>query len=795
MSIHGKMGSFLNAENLVVALNEEDLDLPEDKKQEGVQRYRFAPNAIVAVYNATKRKLGYFQAISVNKHAGGVWRWTFESTLGGGRIHLSYYQISVLEQQGRIRPLENGQERREAKKPDDLLAVEPKNYDAAMRRHDYCLALVKAEDGGRVKLTGSVIKKVAIEVATERGDKKVPCRNILDIWLARYKRQPWNRLLALVTGTSKGNTSARFDYHLEALISECIKEVWQDPGGKGTHVIDHLRDALDEDENKVLKKSLTKDGRLQLPHRDTLARRFYQINRYVRDVWRFGEEVAARNHGLYTGQPLPDHALGVVEVDYTVGDITVYHDDLPILFGRPYVIFLRERKTGSIIGFGVHFENPSYNTFLATLRQAIYPKDMSEYPGLKWMQYGQMICLVVDNAKFFVGDDMRHACKTLGIDLLENRPGEPNGKGSVEQMFSQANQQVFHRLPGTTLSNTEKRKQFPESKGLGKPVIFLSTLIQYITLWIAEYHDTPRKGIGKNPSVKKSPNQAWIECAPDIQPRLPIDPHLFVSLAGDTDELTIQKDGITWDHIKYCSADLLVLHTHPKNNRRKAGKESTRYRVKRDPSDLGRIWVVDPYRNASIEVPAVGTWKKYADGLPLHQHDLIVKFHNTTSKKAIEEAEDLLSAKRSLNRKLRERQAEQRLGKQAQATIMGFHSQMTRKLNKAQIVSIPESAEVSGELFDLDNPQKVGRSGAKSPRDPKAYQGTPERHVTADPEFGVAESDPQATAVAERTAEAASTPKKPKSGPRHNKPSVSTSDDELFNDPDALAAMLKDMGF
>lgn len=795
MSIHGKMGSFLNAENLMAALNEEDLDLPEDKKQEGVQRYRFAPNSLVAIYNETKRSLGYFQAISVNKYSGEVYKWTFESTLGGGRIHLSYYQISVLEQQGRIRLLENGKERREAKKPADLLAVEPKDYDDAMRRQEYCLALIKAEDGGRVKLTGKVITRVALEVATARKDEKVPCRNSLDMWLKRYKRQPWNRLLALVAGKSRGYTAARFDYHLEALIFECIKETWQDQGGKGTHVLDRLRDALDEDENKALKKSLTKNGRLELPHRDTLARRYYQINAYVRDVWRYDEETAAKNHGLYTGQPLPDHCLGIVEVDYTVADISVYHDDLPVLFGRPHVIFLKEKKTGSIIGFGIHFENPSYNTFLATLRQAIYPKDMSEYPGLKWIQYGQMICIVVDNAKFFVGEDMRHACKTLGINLLENRPGEPHGKGSVESMLRQLNEQVFHRLPGTTLGSIAKRQKFPESKGLGKPVIFLSALIQYVTLWIAEYHDTPRKGIGKNPSIKKSPNQAWLECAPDIQPRLPVDPHLFVSLAGDTDELTIQKDGITWDHIKYCSADLLVLHTHPQNNRRKPGKESTRYRVKRDPSDLGRIHVVDPYRNVSIEVPATGTWKKYADGLPLHQHDLIVKFHNATSKKAIEEAEDLLSSKRSLTRKFREQQAEQKLGKQAQATIMSFHSQMTRKLNKSQIVSIPESAEVSGELFDLDNPQKVRRSGAKSPRDPKAYQGNPERHVTGDPDFGVVESDPQAAAVAERTAEAANKPKKPKSGPKPNKPDVTTSGEDIFKDADLLATMLKELGY
>ena len=394
MSIHGKMGSFLNAANLMVALNEEDLDLPVDppmKEQVGIQRYRFAPNTIVAFYNKAKTKLGYFQAISHDKHGGKGWKWTFQSTLGGGRIFVSHWQISVLEQQGRIRPLEDGKERTEAKRPADIISVSPEKEKEALRKRDYCLALIKAEDGGNVRLTRKVVDRVALEVSIRLGEQKPPCYGSLTLWLKRYKSQPWNRLLALVTNTSKGNRSIRpVTYHLEALIADCVKETWEDPDGKGTHVLARLEAVLLEPENASVLKAITqKDGTVQLPDSRTLERRFYAINLYIRDLWRFDEETAARNHAFYTGRALPDHALGIVEVDYTVGDISVYDDNLPILFGRPHVILFRDKKTGSILGFGVHFENPSYHTFLATLRQAIYPKDMSEYPGLRWVQYGQ----------------------------------------------------------------------------------------------------------------------------------------------------------------------------------------------------------------------------------------------------------------------------------------------------------------------------------------------------------------------------------------------------------------------
>ncbi|SEH24080.1 Mu transposase C-terminal domain-containing protein [Rhizobium sp. NFR12] len=796
MSIHGKMGSFLNAENLMYALDEADLELPveptrKERSPVPVQRFLFVANQIVALYNNSKGKMGYFQAISLDKH-GGTEKWTFQSTLGGGRVYLSHWQIAVMEGQRRIRPLENGKEKSEARRPEDILSVDDVEEAEARKKRDYCLALIEATDGGKVPLVASLKRKVAAEVAQKVGDKKVPCNTTLDGWLKKYKKQPWNRLLALVNGTSRGNTAPRFHHLMEALIADMVKETWQDTNGKGTDVLQRLEDALAQDENAAV-LDLIEKGVTRVPSSRTLERRFYGVDLYVRDCWRYDEETAARNNGFFTGRSLPDHALGVVEVDYTSADISVYDDYLPILFGRPHVIFLKDKKTGSVIGFGIHFENESYQTFLATLRQAMYPKDMSEYPGITWHQYGPMLVLVVDNAKFFVGDDMRHACVTLGIDLLENRPGEPYGKGGVEQMFHQLNQKVFHRLPGTTMSNVEKLKKFPDSKGLGKPVILLSALIQFVTLFIAEYHDTPRLGIGNNPRVKKTPNQAWLECMPDLRPRLPIDPHLFVSLAGNTDELTIQSDGITWDHIKYCSADLLALHAHPRNKRRKRGFTSTRYKVTRDPSDLGRIWVRDPYRKISIEVPAVGTWAKYADGLTLFQHQAIVKYYNTTSKRPVKSADDLRNAKRGLTRKLRELEEDRGRGKTATANILAFHGQMTKKLRKSQIVAIPDSEAVSGEQFDLDNPQKVGRAGAKSPRNPESYQGNPERHVTADPDLGIVESDPQAAAVEERAN--APKPNKPRSGPKRNAPAVTTSNDDIFKNPDALAAMLKEMGY
>lgn len=119
------------------------------------------------------------------------------------------------------------------------------------------------------------------------------------------------------------------------------------------------------------------------------------------------------------------------------------------------------------------------------------------------------------------------------------------------------------KLPGTTMSNPGRRKLFDESKGLGLPLISMRQLEDFIILWIVEYHKTPRRGIGKLPRLKATPEDVWRSGMANMPPRDPVDPEIFMALGGHTIEATIQNDGITHEHLTWVSADLLEITAHP----------------------------------------------------------------------------------------------------------------------------------------------------------------------------------------------------------------------------------------
>lgn len=802
MSLHSKATAFLDASNLALATKASDLDIPvrhERSNRTAVQPYIFPVNTILAMQNRTRTNLGYFQVIGVFNFGAEGDKFGLRSTMTSELVYLGHWEVSLMEQQGRLRPLENGVEKKQAKDPIKTVILDGDELAAAERRHEYCSALAKAERGGTVKLGRKLKLEVARQVAESRKEDAPPCYNTLTGWLETYKKSSYNRVVALATRKSSGNTTKKFCERLELVVEKLVEDTWRMPGGRGTDLEMALDVELGRVENSEFLKALAEDdGTVVLPSVRTLQRRFYAVNKYVRDCWRYGEEAAARIHSFFVARDLPDHILGVVEVDYTTADMSVWDDELPILYGRPFVLFIIERKTGSILSFDLHFDNPSFEAFLSAVRRGMYPKDMSEFPGQTWIQYGPWMVMTVDNAKFFVGDDMRHACACLGFDLLENHPGEPHGKGSVEQMFRRLNERLFHRLPGTTMSNTLRKAEFDESKGLGVPVLTLSQLRRFIQLFIIEYHNTPRLGIGKNPKIKKTPNEAWIECSGDFKHRRPIDPHLFVSLAGNTDDFTVQANGITWDHITYCSPELLMLSTHPSNNRAKPGALSTRYRCSRNPADLGRIWVYDPYRKVSIEVPAVGPSRKYAEGLRLFQHRAVVKFYNRTNKRPIRTIDDLVNARHTLERALRDQMADQKkLGKLPSARLSAFFSQITKKFKKTAIVEVPDSVADSPDMMDLDAPFKSAPLGAMAAYDPDSRGDTAEVYAADEPVHGLAQSDPQAGADEAHKRRGRGRPPKEKSGPlsKPQQPAARQAVADIFADEDALHEELRKMGY
>ena len=94
----------------------------------------------------------------------------------------------------------------------------------------------------------------------------------------------------------------------------------------------------------------------------------------------------------------------------------------------------------------IGFEAPSFASFVNGLRHAMYPKDMSEYPGLRpWPMFGRPTRLYVDKAMHFVGNNIERTSAALGFEIREFLPAEPSLKGGTERLIGVINTAMHTR--------------------------------------------------------------------------------------------------------------------------------------------------------------------------------------------------------------------------------------------------------------------------------------------------------------------------------------------------------------
>ena len=144
-----------------------------------------------------------------------------------------------------------------------------------------------------------------------------------------------------------------------------------------------------------------------------------------------------------------------------------------------------------------------------------------------------------------------------------------------------------------------------------------------VTKWIVTvYNVCPNRMLGMVPGVARAPIDAWRDKLDKFDvPNLP-EKELFIALAGEHTERTVQKYGVEWDHIRYWCPGLDRILTHPDHSLRSTAKAPAQYHVHRDPYDLSKIYLHNPYANEIIEVPAAQRWAEYTIGLTSHQHKL-----------------------------------------------------------------------------------------------------------------------------------------------------------------------------
>ena len=433
-----------------------------------------------------------------------------------------------------------------------------------------------------------------------------------------------------------------------------------------------------------------------------------EMNRYAFDALRVGSRTARRKWAAYYERKRPELPLEEVECDHTTMDVRVFDEDSAILWGRPDIITFRDRASGVVLGFSIGFEQPSYASFMQGLRHAMYPKDFSNGPsGLLhgWPYFGRPKRLGVDNAFHFVGNDIRHACEELGIEKVEFRPGNPWLKGAQERLFGILNGRI-HNLPGATQSNVAQRKALAEVEE--QPALTLRELECFLIKWfVDEYNVSDHEGLGPLRSLKGNPARIWREKQHQISLDFLPGPDLFLARAGDTDWRTITSKGIEWDYICYQSDKLNVIRTHHLHKPGSRNHPGTKYRVVRDPYDVGKITLRNPYDPDAPPIVAEAVRADYARGLTLHQHKVHIANWTAEQLRDAEDAVDLLmqvkdNAQRAIEAMRKQRQKADVAGLLARY-VDGESRKARAALTRPEIVSEAASAAV----IDPSEPERL----------------------------------------------------------------------------------------
>lgn len=682
MSIREHPGAFLNPESLPVIMTADELDLPFPENGKFQQKYDVAAGTRYNIWSGDRMRIGYYMVQSCSKDDRFGVVITMNNIVTQSTVHLTTSQLVFLETHRRLRQ-ENGKRLNEnapgaAFRYSDAQLAKGKFYLS------YVEAILRAAERECVEPKRGLIERVAKAHALARGDICPPSYNTLREKIEKYLQASSDIVGALSPDISSGNKRDHFGAHVENLMADAVEKACRLDKGDWRDVKKFFLASLHEPPNRHLVEELCNEkGVLIEPSDHTLQRRLGAIDKFQKALWRHGVDYARKKFNIYITQALPEHPLDIVDVDFTPIDIVVIDDERPIIYGRPHLIVFRDRKSGSILGFSISFKGASFEHFLEGLVHAISPKDMSQFPGLEWKQFGTFRRLGVDNDMALINDHVRESLAQLGIQLIEYRPGHPWEKGAEERLFQTMNQDIIHNLPRSAKGSPKERDSYAE-KNPDLPMLTLSELNEFIIRYIcSDYHVNPHKGLGMLRTLDGIPNQIWDNGIRHSHARRPLDPDVITRMIGHTKQVHVRDGCVWWDNLIYTHPDLVVVQADARNRTAVPGVQSTTYAAWRSPHNLGKIDLVNHHTGQVIEVPVQEADAWYADGLRLYQHQQIMAYLRENNR----DARDFRGAYNDFTNKLEEIN-KIRVNKRTRQQLAKFHARASQKYRRTRVVEI-----------------------------------------------------------------------------------------------------------
>jgi len=333
-------------------------------------------------------------------------------------------------------------------------------------------------------------------------------------------------------------------------------------------------------------------GKLRSPSPSTIRRRLKALS--IADLRHRGEEhpEAKPVHGH---APHGQHPLDLVQVDHTPMDLIVVDpiDREPI--GRPWLTVAIDTYSRCIAGLHVTLEAPSATSVGLCLTHVAM--DKAPWLALReveasWPVQGKPRRVGVDNGSEFHSQAFERGCAQHGIAIDWRPPGRPHFGGVIERVIGTL-MGLVHDVPGTTFSNVGQRGSYDSDKAA---CLTLEEVERWLAIAVAKYyHQHPHEGLdGQTPLRRWQEGVAMLLAEGGSIP-VPRDPRAYLVDFLPVLRRSLQRDGITIDHLTYFSSALRAWIT--------ARDRPGPVLVRRDPRDLSRVFMLNPQDDSYLEVP------------------------------------------------------------------------------------------------------------------------------------------------------------------------------------------------
>lgn len=559
----------------------------------------------------------------------------------------------------------------------DLTEKEQKETN---RKYKY---IKKLTDCGVTKVTEKSASHIILEVASELSETPPHWQSVRS-WLKQFVGSG-NKMRGLYPRHRfKGDREPKIDIKVMQIIKGAAKRYFSN--GQPT-----MASIYRNVEDKIIGHNLDNPGEpLKVPNYLTVKARVLETSYQFKQKTRQGKrtlqaELAGLQSGINTTR-----ILERIEIDHTLLDIHVVHDDHKTLLGRPTITVLIDHYSHMVVGFQLSFEVPSFASVCIACINAFLPKDaFMENMGsdAAWPAHGIPTTLVTDNGNEFWGEHFSAVADEIGSVFQYCPIRKGNYKSRVERFFGIVNSMVLDDLPGVVRKIGKCGDTYD---GRQEAKITFSEFKRYFIKWLTEvYHNTPIASSGM------TPNELWIKSEQEFP--VPVEDEMELTpILMATEKCALSKGGIRRFALGYNSNLLKDLY-------RRDGPGAVI--VKFNPFDLGYVLVLDSVNKVYLKIECENF--EYASGLSAFEHGRIRESAKAIGKSKLDNL-DLQRARVKLSKDREEfharnsrRKTQVTTSKAARSEKIGVNDIKLVIDNSKQVMQL--RLEASDEELDLDD--------------------------------------------------------------------------------------------